>query len=73
MTDTPYEPPLHTIRLGDPRCSCGAPVRHWPESETCAYDDTGYPYCRVCKENHRAPECAIDATDNAHYTTEEGS
>lgn len=46
------------------RCACGAPERHWPKNEgygdTCAFMDTGYPWCRVCGENHRPPECAID-------------
>ena len=46
------------------RCACGAPTRCWPDSETCAFDDTGYPWCRVCKTNHRAPECAIEVGEN---------
>ena len=43
------------------RCACGAPERCWPDSETRASMDTGYPWCRVCRDHHREPECFIEA------------
>jgi hypothetical protein len=27
---------------------------------TCLYFALGYPWCRSCREHHRAPECPID-------------
>lgn len=27
--------------------------------------DTGYPWCRTCRENHRPPECAVDEKGRA--------
>ena len=41
------------------RCACGAPEPCWPGDDTCLFDDSGYPWCRVCESNHRAPECAV--------------
>jgi hypothetical protein len=37
----------------------------WTGEGSCAYRDTGYLWCRPCREHHRPPECAVDEQGRA--------